>query len=96
MKKNTKKYDIVEIEGHTDNTGNISKNYQLSKARIEAVESFITEKLKVNSSKILLKAHGEFLANINSNVEKADIQYRKVIISLYATTKEPSTKIIKH
>ncbi len=95
LKKNNKKYNIIEIEGHTDNTGSISKNYQLSKSRIEAVKIFITEKLGISSNKILLKAHGEYDANLETNKETADISHRKVVILLYKTKPEEQSTIKK-
>jgi outer membrane protein OmpA-like peptidoglycan-associated protein len=47
----------LEIEGHTDNTGNAANNLQLSESRATAVSSYLREK-GISSSRITVKGFG--------------------------------------
>lgn len=48
---------VVQLEGHTDYTGDPSQNMRLSQQRVEAVKSYITSK-GVNKKRVLTKAMG--------------------------------------
>jgi len=48
----------VQINGHTDNTGNATSNVELSKARAETVKSFITANAGSNFPRERIRARG--------------------------------------
>ena len=50
--------DSIEVEGHTDNTGNEAKNVKLSQARAEAVKSLLVSKYGVAEKNIRATGFG--------------------------------------
>ncbi len=48
---------IIQLEGHTDNTGNAQANMKLSQERVEAVKRYLIGK-KVNKNQVKTKAFG--------------------------------------
>jgi outer membrane protein OmpA-like peptidoglycan-associated protein len=55
-----KEYPSMEVmlEGHTDNQGDLLKNVQLAKSRVEAVKSYLMEKGGIEAERISLKSWG--------------------------------------
>jgi outer membrane protein OmpA-like peptidoglycan-associated protein len=55
-----KEYPSMEVmlEGHTDNQGDLLKNVQLAKNRVEAVKSYLMEKGGIESARISVKSWG--------------------------------------
>ncbi len=49
----------VEIQGHTDNTGNKARNKTLSQARANAVRTYLVEKMNVNASRVTAYGYGD-------------------------------------
>ncbi len=49
---------VVEIAGHTDNSGNDSDNLRLSQRRAEAIKAYLVKK-GINESRIFAKGYGE-------------------------------------
>ena len=80
-------FDFLILEGYTDNKGDNSSNYTLSSNRVMEVEKIIIQKSETNKTKILKKINGEFYSNITNNaVETADINFRKVTITLFRSS----------
>jgi outer membrane protein OmpA-like peptidoglycan-associated protein len=48
---------VIQLEGHTDNVGNISKNMELSQDRVDEVREYIIDK-GVQKSRVKTKAFG--------------------------------------
>jgi OOP family OmpA-OmpF porin len=48
---------VIQLEGHTDNLGNISKNMDLSQARVDEVKHYLVDK-GVSKSRVKTKAFG--------------------------------------
>lgn len=60
----------VEIQGHTDNTGNKGRNKALSQARADAVKTYLVEKMGVSAGRISAHGYGdEKPVGDNSTVE---------------------------
>lgn len=55
-----KEYPSMEVmlEGHTDNQGDLLKNVQLAKSRVEAVKSYLIEKGGIQAERISVKSWG--------------------------------------
>jgi OmpA-OmpF porin, OOP family len=48
---------VIQLEGHTDNLGNISKNMELSQERVDEVKEYLVDH-GVNKSRVKTKAFG--------------------------------------
>lgn len=48
---------VIQLEGHTDNQGSMSKNMELSQERVDAVKDYLVDK-KVSKSRVKTKAFG--------------------------------------
>lgn len=48
---------VVQLEGHTDNMGNVQSNMKLSQERVEAVKKYLVSR-KVNKNQVKTKAFG--------------------------------------
>ena len=66
-----KKYPDLKIviEGHTDNTGELTYNEKLSQRRADAVKQYLVEKFGIEASRLSAKGYGE-VRPIKSNVTK--------------------------
>lgn len=49
----------VEIQGHTDNTGNKERNRKLSQARANAVRTYLVEKMSVDAGRVTAYGYGD-------------------------------------
>lgn len=49
----------VEIQGHTDSTGNKERNRKLSQARADAVRTYLVEKMGVSAGRIMAYGYGD-------------------------------------
>ncbi len=49
----------VEIQGHTDNTGNKERNRKLSQARADAVRTYLIEKMAVDAGRVTAYGYGD-------------------------------------
>ena len=76
MMKESPKVEI-QLEGHTDNQGNVDSNFKLSHARVEAVKKYITSK-GINKSRVNTKAFGGFQPIARENTEEARSKNRRV------------------
>jgi len=66
-----KKYPDLKIviEGHTDNTGELTYNGKLSQRRADAVKGYLVEKFGIEASRLSTKGYGE-VRPIESNATK--------------------------
>jgi peptidoglycan-associated lipoprotein len=82
--KDDKKAVWVEIEGHTDSTGNKNYNEQLGLARAEAVKRYLYEKHQVPLHKINVISYGEEKPVAPNNTRAGRAQNRRVVIKVLA------------
>jgi peptidoglycan-associated lipoprotein len=82
--KDDKKAVWVEIEGHTDSTGNKIYNEQLGLARAEAVKRYLYEKHQVPLHKINVISYGEDKPVAPNNTRDGRAQNRRVVIKVLA------------
>jgi peptidoglycan-associated lipoprotein len=82
--KTDKKAVWVEIEGHTDSTGDKSLNERLGLARAEAVKRYLYEKHQVPLHKINVISYGEEKPVAPNNTRAGRAQNRRVVIKVLA------------
>jgi peptidoglycan-associated lipoprotein len=74
----------VEIEGHTDSTGDKAYNERLGQARAEAVKRYLYEKHQVPLHKINVISYGEEKPVAPNNTRDGRAQNRRVVIKVLA------------
>jgi peptidoglycan-associated lipoprotein len=74
----------VEIEGHTDSTGDKAYNERLGQARAEAVKRYLYEKHQVPLHKINVISYGEEKPVAPNNTRAGRAQNRRVVIKVLA------------
>ena len=82
--KADKKAVWVEIEGHTDNTGDEAYNERLGLARAEAVKRYLYEKHQIPLHKINVISYGEEKPVAPNNTRAGRAQNRRVVIKVLA------------
>jgi outer membrane protein OmpA-like peptidoglycan-associated protein len=82
--KTDKKAVWVEIEGHTDNTGDKTLNEKLGLARAEAVKRYLYEKHQIPLHKINVISYGEEKPVAPNNTRAGRAQNRRVVIKVLA------------
>jgi peptidoglycan-associated lipoprotein len=82
--KTDKKAVWVEIEGHTDNTGDKAYTERLGQARAEAVKRYLYEKHQVPLHKINVISYGEEKPVAPNNTRAGRAQNRRVVIKVLA------------
>jgi peptidoglycan-associated lipoprotein len=82
--KADKKAVWVEIEGHTDNTGDKVYNERLGLARAEAVKRYLYEKHQIPLHKINVISYGEEKPVAPNNTRDGRSQNRRVVIKVLA------------
>ena len=82
--KADKKAVWVEIEGHTDSTGDKMLNEKLGLARAEAVKRYLYEKHQVPLHKINVISYGEEKPVAPNNTRDGRAQNRRVVIKVLA------------
>jgi outer membrane protein OmpA-like peptidoglycan-associated protein len=82
--KTDKKNVWVEIEGHTDSTGDKAMNERLGLARAEAVKRYLYEKHQVPLHKINVITYGEDKPVAPNNTRDGRAQNRRVVIKVLA------------
>jgi outer membrane protein OmpA-like peptidoglycan-associated protein len=82
--KTDKKAVWVEIEGHTDSTGDKAMNERLGLARAEAVKRYLYEKHQVPLHKINVISYGEEKPVAPNNTRAGRAQNRRVVIKVLA------------
>ena len=74
----------VEIEGHTDNTGDKAYNEKLGLARAESVKRYLYEKHQIPLHKINVISYGEEKPVAPNNTRVGRAQNRRVVIKVLA------------
>ena len=74
----------VEIEGHTDSTGDKAYNERLGQMRAEAVKRYLYEKHQVPLHKINVISYGEEKPVAPNNTRDGRAQNRRVVIKVLA------------
>src|SRR5688500_18836339 len=82
--KEDKKAVWVEIEGHTDNTGDKIYNERLGMQRAEAVKRYLYEKHQIPLHKINVISYGEEKPVAPNNTRVGRAQNRRVVIKVLA------------
>jgi len=82
--KADKKNVWVEIEGHTDSTGDKKMNEQLGLNRAEAVKRYLYEKHQIPLHKINVISYGEEKPVAPNNTRDGRAQNRRVVIKVLA------------
>jgi peptidoglycan-associated lipoprotein len=82
--KADKKAVWVEIEGHTDNTGDKAYNERLGLTRAEAVKRYLYEKHQIPLHKINVISYGEDKPVAPNNTRDGRAQNRRVVIKVLA------------
>jgi len=82
--KADKKNVWVEIEGHTDNTGDQAMNEKLGLARAEAVKRYLYEHHQIPLHKINVISYGEEKPVAPNNTKDGRAQNRRVVIKVLA------------
>jgi peptidoglycan-associated lipoprotein len=82
--KTDKKAVWVEIEGHTDSTGDKKMNEQLGLLRAEAVKRYLYEKHQIPLHKINVISYGEEKPVAPNNTRTGRAQNRRVVIKVLA------------
>lgn len=72
---------VIQLEGHTDNQGSMSKNMELSQDRVDKVKEYIVDK-KVNKNRIKTKAFGGTKPLSNEKTPEARNLNRRVEIRI--------------
>jgi len=67
----------VEVQGHTDNTGNADSNLKLSQARADAVRKYLVKK-EVPEDRLLAKGYGQTKPTSTNRTEKGRENNRRV------------------
>jgi outer membrane protein OmpA-like peptidoglycan-associated protein len=72
---------VIQLEGHTDNQGSISKNMELSQDRVDEVKEYLVDK-GVNKSRVKTKAFGGTKPLSNEKTVEARNLNRRVEIRI--------------
>jgi len=73
---------FIEIEGHTDNVGSKTLNYELGLERAEAVKRYLYEQHQVPLHKINVISYGEEKPVAPNNNRTGRAQNRRVVVKV--------------
>jgi outer membrane protein OmpA-like peptidoglycan-associated protein len=76
--------NFVEIEGHTDSSGNTALNHRLGEERAEAVKMYLYEAHQIPLHKINVISYGEEKPVSPNNTRQGREQNRRVVIRILA------------
>jgi len=71
---------VLEIRGHTDNTGDPASNMQLSQQRAEAVRAYLIQQ-GVSPSALVAKGYGESQPVASNDTEEGKFRNRRIEFS---------------
>ena len=69
---------VIEIGGHTDNTGSRSANMRLSLARAKAVKRYLVKKWGIDPKRIKVKGYGPDFPIADNSTEEGRAQNRRI------------------
>ena len=78
------KGNFVEIEGHTDSSGDSMTNHRIGEARAEAVKRYLYEQHQVPLHKMNVISYGEDKPASPNNTREGRAQNRRVVIRVLA------------
>jgi len=73
---------FIEVEGHTDNVGSKTRNYELGLERAEAVKHYLYEQHQIPLHKINVISYGEEKPVSPNNNRQGRAQNRRVVIKV--------------
>lgn len=72
---------VIEIGGHTDNTGDATANLQLSQQRADTVRSYLVQQ-SVNPATLVAKGYGDSKPVANNDTEEGRFRNRRIEFSV--------------
>jgi hypothetical protein len=72
---------IVEVSGHTDNTGTREINQKLSLSRAQRIKQYLVRKLKIDEDSIIVKGYSSRFPIADNNTPKGRAKNRRIEIS---------------
>jgi OmpA-OmpF porin, OOP family len=72
---------VIQLEGHTDNSGSTSANLKLSEGRVNAVKDYLVKK-GIKKNRIEVKAFGGAKPVANNSTEEGRVKNRRVEIRI--------------
>jgi OOP family OmpA-OmpF porin len=76
LKKHTE-IELVEVQGHTDNTGRAAKNKRLSQARAASVKKYLVDK-GIDAKRLLAKGYGQSKPLVDNDTDENKQKNRRV------------------
>ena len=76
--RTTLKHLTIQIGGHTDNSGNESKNYEISKKRANVVQKYLDDNFKISKDRLKVAYHGQKKPRVPNSSEKMKELNRRV------------------
>ena len=80
LKGDTKNNVYIEVEGHTDNIGSQTSNYQLGLDRAEAVKRYLYMQHQIPLHKINVISYGEEKPVAPNDTKEGRAQNRRVVV----------------
>ena len=69
---------IIEVSGHTDNTGSKSRNQSLSKSRVKMVGKYLIKDKKIDKNRLIPAYYGSGLPIASNDTEEGRSENRRV------------------
>jgi outer membrane protein OmpA-like peptidoglycan-associated protein len=70
----------LEIQGHTDNTGQAAANQTLSEKRAASVKTFLVDTYKIDASRLTAKGYGDTKPVAKNDTPEGKQQNRRVVL----------------
>ncbi len=75
---------LVEVSGHTDNTGTSSRNLTLSKSRVKVVGNYLIKEKGIDKHRLVPASYGAGLPLASNNTEEGREKNRRVELKVIA------------
>lgn len=73
---------VVEISGHTDNTGDAAYNKDLSLRRAQAVQTYLLQRREIEADRIVVKGYGSEQPIADNDTEEGKAQNRRTEVKI--------------